>query len=1054
VNRLVALSLRRPVTVAAACVLVVALAAASWVRLPVALMPDLQYPALVVWTAYPDVPPSRVEEAVTEPVEEAVAGAGGVQEVTSRSRLGGSLVRLRFGWNADLDLALFEAREALDRLGSTLPERADRPVVLRLDPSDRPVMTVALRADSVAQEVPSAPSDSAQAVGTAPMQDRPLQSEQRLVDEDPDAERLIQLGEVGREVVARRLEQLDGVARVRAGGGYEREVRVRLRPNRMERYALSTREVAGALRRANVALPGGTIRRGPFRYAVEVSGEFASPEEVAAAVVARRGGAAIHLRDVADVRLATQQRRGLVRLGGRETILLQVERAAGANVVRTAERVRTALGELREQLQGVRLDVVTDESRFVEAAIGGVAQAVLWGGLLAVLVLLFFLRRLRALGAVALAVPLSLGAALVLFDLLDVSLNLISLSGLALGVGMLVDNAIVVTENVARFQDEGLPAGAAARKGAQEVAGPIAASTLTTVAVFLPLTFVEGLAGRLFRDQSLAVVASLSASLGVALTVVPLIAARHSTGADDHDDEEAASPSPQRLRAWKITAAYERTLRWALDHRRVVVATTAAFLVGAALLAMSLPREVVPEANRSRVEARLSLAPGAGLDLVTRRVAAVERTVEQRGLATRVLSDLGAPGEARLQLDPRPSYEGDLTLLLPDSLSASTVAARVRALDGPGEATLDAHPARTQLEALLSSGPADLFIDLAGVRRAEADEDVAERVVSALQKRAELTGVRRAAAGAVPAYRLHLKRETMARFGVGPETIAAHLETAAGGRRATELRRVGKEVPITLRARAVGSVEALLATRIPVGEGLLPLSRFVEAEETRIPAALTRAGQAPVVRLRADAALGRGLAEAEQAAEAVLARVLPEAVRGTVRGANEDFRRSLRAVGWSLALSVLLVYLILAAQFESLRRPLVVLATVPLALGGAALTLFLASQSLNLMSLTGSVVLVGIVVNDAIIKVDLISQRRQAGQPLREAILTAGRDRLRPILMTTVTTALGLLPLALGIGPGAALRAPLAIAVVGGLVLATLWTLLVVPVLYAGFGAR
>ena len=1027
---LIRLCFRRPVAVGSVTALLVVLSAVAYVRLPVALLPDLGYPALTVWTAYPDVPPERVEQTVTEPVEEAVAGTEGLERVTARSQLGGSLVELRFGWNTDLDRALLNVREQINRLGDRLPEQAEQPVVLRVDPSERPIMMLALR-------------------GTR----ADTSAVQRAADEQTAPQNLVRLREVGREVVARRLEQLRDVARTRVTGGYQREVRVKVEKDRLAALGLSLGDVEQALDRSNVVLPGGTIRRGPFRYAVEVSGEFQSAEDVAQTVISRRVGASaqsqrgppapgagsrpIRLHEVATVKMGVQERRGLVTYDGREALLLLVERRPDANTVRAAEEVRSALQTLEQELPGVRLDVVVDESVFIERAIDGVVQAVLLGGLLAIVVLFAFLRRLRPLLAVAVAVPLSLALTIAGFEAMGVTFNMIALSGLALGVGLLVDNAIVVVENVARLQEEGLGPVEAARQGAEEVAGAIAASTLTTISVFLPITFVEGLAGRLFRDQSLAVVASLLASLLVALTVVPLLLRT--------DDAAVTEKGPAQM-GW-LLERYEEALRWSLDHPGTVMAGALAVLVAAGALGWTLPREVVPAADQGRVEAHLTMPPGTDLPLLAKRAADVERTARRTVGATHVLSDLGERSTARLELDPRPPYEADLTFLLPDSVHAQQAAARLQAASVPPDVTVEVRPAQTRLEELLSPAESDLLIDLVAEERRRTDAAL-DTLLQRLRSRPELAGVRRAEAAEVPAYRLRLKREVMARYGVRPEVVGRALEAAARGREATALRQVGREIPIVVHSRDVASVDALLRRTIETPSGRLPLGRFVRAESAALPAALLRSGQAPIVRLVADVAEGSGLSEAVGAVQTSLEETLPPGVRGQVGGANRAFRESLRAVGWSLLLSLLLVYLILTAQFERLRQPLVILAAVPLAAAGVAAVLWLTGQTINLMSLTGCVVLVGIVVNDAIIKVDFINQRRERGTALHEAIEAAGRARFRPILMTTITTVLGLLPLALGLGAGAEIRAPLAIAIVGGLLGATVLTLLVVPVLY------
>lgn len=998
--------IRRPVGVTAFYLLVVALAVVAVARLPVALLPSLRYPSLVVWTAYPDVAPEQVERAVTEPVEEAVAGTAGLAGITSRTQLGGSLVRLDFGWNADLDLAALDVREKLDRLGGLLPDRAERPLVLRVDPSDRPILVLAVGLEKGR----SAPSH----------------------------EEFLRLKQVARDVVARRLEQLDGVARVRVTGGYEPEIEVVASPSRAAAYGIDLERMSQALQDANVALSGGIVRRGPFRYAVEVSGEFRNAGEVADTVVSEPGRPPVRLREIASVRESTARRRGLVRLDGRETLLLLVERRPDANTVQTSRAVRQALKDLRAQLPGVRLKPVVDESIFIEAAISGVVQELVCGAILTILVLLVFLRRPRALVAVGVAVPLSLALTLVLFDLCGITFNLISLSGLALGVSLLLDNSTVVVENIARLREEGMDAWRAACAGTAEVAGPITASTLTTVVVFLPITMIEGLAGRLFRDQSLAIVCSVLASLLVALTAVPLIAARDRTVTADFAGQAGGA----------VLHLYEKLLDWCIRHRRATLAGTGLLLAATALMALWLPRETVPAEEEGRLEVALTLPTDADVDLVSERAREVEAAAARLPGVQHVLSDLGERDDARLDLDPRPVYRGDLTLILAPDASSKTVLSGLRSLRLSPDLGLEARTVRPQLDSLLSSGQSDLLIDLISGNRQDSERSVGP-LLAALRQRRELANVSRVDPESVPAYRIELDRDAVTRFGARPATLQTYLEAAARGREATRLRSINEEVPIVLHAEAVDSIERLLGERIPAGAGLFPLSTFVHAGAVRLPAVLLRNHQGPIVRLTADAAAGKTLQEAVKAVEKTAAGAgLPPSVRVRVGGANESFRASLIAVGKSLLLSMLLVYLILAAQFESLLQPIVILSAVPLAAVGIVLCLALTGQSWNLMSLTACVVVVGIVDNDAIVKVDFINQARRAGLSIEDAIRAAGHNRFRPIVINTLTTVLGLLPMTLGIGQGGGLQTPLAITIVGGLVSATALTLVVLPVIY------
>ncbi|MEZ4698437.1 MAG: efflux RND transporter permease subunit [Rhodothermales bacterium] len=1063
------LSTSRPVGTTALYILVTVLAVAAIARVPVELLPDLRFPGLVVWTAYPDVPPERVERAVTEPIEQAVAGTEGLQRITSRTQLGGSLVRLDFGWNANLDLSLLNVREQLDRLGEALPEEADRPVVLRLDPSDRPIMMLALR-ESLAPGIDS----TQEAVSSEEMNlsDAPIRTAQDLVG----------LKRLAREVIARRIEQLDDVARVRVTGGFDPRVEIVVDPERLATFGLGIEQLSSALMQANVSMPGGVIRRGPFRYAVEVSGEFRGVEDISETVVSTLGGRPLRLRDVATVRESVEERRGFARFDGEEALLLLVERRPDANTVRAAESVRDQLVELGAEVPGVDLDVVVDESVFVRESISGVLQAVIYGGVLAILVLFLFLRHFRSLIAVALAIPMSLAITLILFDLLHVSFNLISLSGLALGVGMLVDNAIVVVENITRLREKGLSAFDAALRGTKEVSGAITASTLTTIAVFLPITFVEGLAGRLFRDQSLAVVSSLAASLFVALTLVPMVLSRgrdrKRQGADEQtstsgggDDRSTAldsltdpsrapvsssvqvpvplsTPDPAR-RDGPLIRNYERILDWSLDHKPAILLASLVLLVASGILLDLLPRQVLPDTDQGRVAVRLALPPESDVDLVATRAAAFINRVRASGIADHALEDLGERDEALLDLNPRPPYESDVTLLLKPDVSvneAQTVLGGMKIAETESDVEMTVAPVRTQLEALLVSEDADILIDLISDDRAITERVVPE-VLQRLESHPELENVRRSDAATVPAYEIAFKRDNMSRFGASPATVTSYLEAGARGRKATDLRSINEDVPIVIRSRHVNSIDRLLDERVPTRAGLMPLSEFIETHRVELPAALVRSDQGPVVRLEADIASGGSLQSATQAVKDEL-DALPATIRSQVGGASEAFGRSLRAVLLSLALSVLLVYLILAAQFESLVQPIIVLTTVPLAIAGVSIVLAVTGNTVNLMSLTGCVVLVGIVVNDAIVKVDFINQRRRDGAGLRDAIREAGHDRVRPIIMTTITTILGLLPLAMGFGLGAELRAPLAVAVVGGLAMATVLTLVVVPVLY------
>lgn len=1001
--------IRRPVAVASLYLAVAALALVALARLPVALLPPLRYPSLMVWTGYAGVAPEQVERAVTEKVEAALAAVSGASSMTSRSQLGGSSVQLHFGWNDDLDRAMLEMREKLDRIAESLPEEADRPIVLRLDPSERPLMVLAVEAARA---------------GLGPGGTRGL---------DPLAE-LARTREVARDVVARRLEQLSGVARVRVNGGFEREIEVAVDPARLQALRLDLDQLAAALQEANVALAGGLIRQGPFRYSVEVRGELTTVADVAATVITPAGRPAVRLFEVARVAEVLADRRGLVRLDGREVLMLIVDRRPDANAVAASDEVKAALVELRRDLPNLTIAPIVDDSVTIRSAIEEVLQALLFGAFFSVVVLLLFLRSGRVLWALSLTVPASLALALIAFEAAGISFNQMSLAGLALGVGLLIDNSIVVMENISQHRARGKDGDHAAAAGTSEMVVPVFTGTLTMLAVFLPLTLVEGLAGRLFRDQSLAIVFSVAASFLVAVTLVPLLARKIGTGVETRG-------------AWFYTAYHWVFVRLLRRPGRTALGVLA-LLLATGLLAARLPRTALPPQPHNQIEVAVQLPPETDLPLLAERVAPLEAALSRLPGVVHVLADLGERDDALLELEPRPPYRGDLLLTLAPGKSAESllgeVSAQVAALG------LDARvkPAAGQLEALLDTGEgSDLAVDLRADRfRPEGPE--VEAFLAELRRQPEIAEVARPEAERLPTYSLAIDRDQAARLGVTAAALEKILTAAARGFEATRLTGQADEIPILLRQPA-SSLEALLATRVQVGETWQPVGQFFRVEKVEMPAILRRVDQAAISRLLVRMKPGTSLDRAEQAIRRASAR-LPPSVRIEIRGQNTIFAGGLEALGWSLLLSMLLIYLILAAQFESLALPFLILCTVPFAFLGVTWALWLGGSGWNLMSLTGSVVLLGIAVNDAIVKIDYLVHLRAAGHTALEAVDLAGRDRLRPILMNTFTTMLGLLPLAFGIGTGGQIQAPVAMAIAGGLGVATLMAIWILPLLYLG----
>jgi hydrophobic/amphiphilic exporter-1 (mainly G- bacteria), HAE1 family len=1065
------LAVRRPVAVSMLFLAVVLLGAISFTRLPIDLLPDVSYPRIVVYTSYPEVAPAEVERLVTERIEAVVATTPYVERVSSISREGVSLVTLRFAWGTNMDFAMLNVRERLDNIRAALPELQQRPQILRVDPRSDPIMVLSVAGDD-----------------------------------------LWETKELAENVFRRRLEQIDGVAQAQVAGGLDREIVVEVDAELLESYRLTIPGIAQAIDQANRAGPGGTILDGRTRFPLRTLGEFRQVAEIEEVVLAQESlgsGTArtIRVRDVARVIDGFADRESLARYNGQEAVGLMVFKESGANTVQVAALVGEVLELLRLEFPEVTVDVAHSQAGFISDSIDNVVSALVLGGILAFLVLFLFLREPRYPVAVALAIPISVVGTFALMELAGVSLNIMSLGGLALGVGMLVDNSIIVLENIFRHREEGSDPVRASGEGAREVSRAIAAATFTTIAVFLPIIYVEGVAGELFRDLSLAVAFSLLVSLLVALTLLPTLAARFRV------DPRGETPAPEALRpgprpagvlrsigwvarlAWRAplwvlrwlravavellrfwggglrragSAVFSRPLRafdrgfdrfaeryhalleWALDHRAAVLGLAGLALGGALLGASTLDRDLLPRVDQGAFEVGVELPEGTALErtdevarsmeaalLADPDVEAVFGTVGRDVRRFATSDDASGLHTAQFQVRVR---EGAATEPVVDRLRSPLLAAAPE-----GVVTVTSGQA-TALGQILGAAEADIAVR---IRTDDLDEafTYADRLVEALSGVERVANVRVGSERGHPQFEVQLLREEVARYGLQAQQVANAVEQGMRGMRASEFVAFDRRIPIQVRLPDhlrydIGTLETLRV-------GGVPLSEVIEVELAVGPAEIRRENQGRVVAVLADVRSGgldRAITDVERA---IAAAPPPTSLRVEVGGENEEMRRSFRDLAFAFGLALILVYMILAAQFESFVHPGTILAAVPLALIGALLALLVTGEGLNTMSLIGMVILVGIVVNDSIVKVDFIVQARERGAALRDAIIQAGRVRLRPIVMTTLTTVLGLTPMALGIGRGADLRAPIAIAVIGGLIVATLLTLVVVPVLFS-----
>ena len=1076
----------------------------SYAQLPLNLMPDLSYPTLTVRTEYPGAAPEEVEAQVSRMVEEALSTSDGLVGIQSRSRAELSDVVLEFDWGTDMSAASQGVRERLQT--TWFGDGVDRPLILHYDPSLDPILRIALSTDA---DVEGAPEGNAA---------------------------LFLLRELADEEIKRELEGLDGVAAVSVRGGLERQVLVEVREDWLAARGVTLEMVTNTLLSENVNIAGGSIREGDTEFLIRTLNEFSTVEEIRDLEVVRGDGERVHISDLATIRETFKERKVVSHLDGREAVELEIFKEADANIVDVAHAVKLHLGAIEDPFseedtlqdrlpKGIVLSVLDDQAEFIEQAIDNLVQTALLGGLLAVGILFLFLRDLRSTAIIAMSIPISVVCTFAALHVGGVSLNLMSLGGLALGVGMLVDNSVVVLEAIAVHRDKGQPRADAAVAGVQEVGAAVTASTLTTVAVFLPIVFVEGVAGQIFGDLALAVVFSLLASLAVALVYVPMLAARElsmpagiahvrSIWAQDRFGsipELRASLRENRGAWWlalpyqllrfairlpmelvaflfvsslalgarltarigraigplfgralhgggalfhrgyeRLSARYPSLLAAGLDRPGMVLGSSALALLVAFGLLSVIGQELIPEVHQGRFTLSTALAVGTPLDRTVATVSDVEDLILADPDVAQVHAVIGSEGRADARPDEGEHSSRVLVQLEPGGdleRRQAEVAERLRTqLEDFEDVDVQVEPTslftvRTPVEVVVAGN------DLDELRRA------ADNIVERLSRVEGLRDVRSSLVSGFPEIRVRYQRELLDRFGLTTRSVATAVRDKVQGASASRLSRGERRVDMVVQLVESDRSSVDDLARINVNPALdppIPLSAVAVLEEAEGPSEIRRVDQRRAAVVSANLE-GMDLASTtELIGDALQGLELPEGYTWELAGQTLEMQRSLKSLTFALLLAVFLVYVIMASTFESLTHPFVILFSVPLAAVGVLPALALTGSALSVVVFIGLIVLAGMVVNNAIVLVDRINQNRAEGLDRRAAVMAAAASRLRPILITTFTTALGLLPLAVGLGAGAEIQQPLALTVIAGLVSSTLLTLLVIPVVYLG----
>jgi HAE1 family hydrophobic/amphiphilic exporter-1 len=1002
------------------------LGAVSLTRLPVDLMPEFEQPTINIRTSYPGVGPLEMEELVTRPIEQAVSAVPGLTMIESSSSEGNSQVRLNFDWGKDLAEATDEVRTRIDRIRGRLPDDADNPTIFKFDSNVLPVMQIAVEGD---------------------------------FDE-------VTLRELAQNDLAPRFERVDGVAGVEVQGGVRRQIHVELSKEKITALNLGVDRVVNTLRQENQNTPLGEVDQGDSTYLLRSQGQFQSLEDIRNLVILAPQGVPVYLRDIAEIRDTTEERRSFMRINGKPGVQIRIQKQSGKNTVQVARLARAEVERINREVPGVNLVIQQDNATFIESAISNVQEHAMIGGALVVLIIFAFLRDWRSTLIVSTSIPISVIGTFALLYVGGYTLNTMTFGGLALGVGMIVDAAIVVLENTHRHLHMGKDKLTAAIEGSEEVWSAILASTLTHIAVFVPLLFLSGTASILFGQLSIVVIFSLAMSLFVAVTIVPVLCSRWL-----HTPEEEAAATGPMARFFRVSERflegmderYRRVIHVALNHRPTVLASAAALTILAAVLYPTIGVELMPQTDEGEVNINAELGVGTRVELTEAVLLRLEDMVKEHVPEAVTIMTSGGGGGGGGRGGNSGGHRGQIRVMLAPreerTRSSEDIAVALRRdLTGIPGVIIRANPSggNFQMNRLLGGGGGDSSRVSLEIRGHDLDD--ARRIAldarDLMERTPGLVDVNIGREEGRPEIAIRVDRPKAAMLGLSVASVASTIQTNVAGTTAAQFRERGNEYPIVVRLREedrgqladVGDV--LLST--PSGQ-VIPAKNVMAANREAGPVQIDRKNMQRITRVNAETEIG--LSEAVQAVQARIGELrLPADFSAGFGNEWEEQQRSFNQLRMVLILAVLLVYAVMASQYESLRDPFIIMFSIPVAAIGVVGGLILTNTSFSMQAYIGVIMLAGIVVSNAILLVDYINTlRRRDGIPLREAVELGGRTRLRPILMTSLATMLGLVPMALGIGEGAELQAPLARVVIGGLLASTLVTLVLVPAVYTLF---
>ena len=1011
------MSVKRPVTTLMFMLIAILLGAVSIGLLPVDLYPSMDIPVGIVSVDYKGVAPEEIENLITKPIEQSVSTVTNLKKVTSYSREGNSIVVVEFEYGTDMNFASLEMREKVDMVKGALPDAASNPLVLKIDPNAQAIVQIGISGN----------------MGMAKLE--------KLVKDD----------------ILSRYERLEGVASVKTYGGNTKEVKIKVDPQKLSGYNLSLAYIQNILRNENLNLPGGRINKGDTELLVRTMGEFKTVDDIKNLPITLNSGEIIKLSDIARVSLGYVDKSSISRVNGKGSLAIAVTKQSVANTVKTAQRVLIETEKIKKEYPNLDIVIGSDQSKFINSAVSNVTRDGVFGGLLAIFIIFLFLRNLRSTLIISISIPISIISTFALMNLAGITINLISLLGLTLAVGLVVDDSIVVLENIYRFRERGYERIEGAVAGAREVSLAVFSSTMTTVAVFLPVVFVKGFTGMVFKHLAFTVVFSMIASFIASMTVVPMLASKILAVGEIKERKHRGLCLGKLLDSFliliqKISTIYGKILSYVLSHRKSTVAIVIVVFIASIGLVGMVGGEFFPKQDEGMLLVDVETPFGTSLEDSDRIVKKVEGIAFKIKEKDKVFTSVGGSSE----FTGIAANKSQVTVVLVDKNKRKKSTTQiVNEIRGKVKSIIGAKITVSEVSSTGGGGPERSAIELE-IRGDNIDtlKKISEDFAKEIKKVKGTTQVKSNVEEGDPEARVVVNRDVASQYGISVSEIGSAIKACVDGEKSTTFKYDGDEinVVVSLDGDVKDSIENMKQIMVTGKNGQsVSLGQIAAVEYANSPTQIVRINRTRTITVGSQLDK-RDLQSVTKDIQKKLDNYqMPSGYSYRFTGQQEDMINAFKGLILALVLSIIIVYMILASQFESLIHPFTIILSVPFSLTGAFIGLFITHKALSVPAFIGLIMLVGIVVKNAIILIDYILVLRRSGMERKEAVIKAGFTRLRPILMTTMATTLGLSPLALGIGEGAETNSPLAIVVIGGLILSTLVTLVFIPVVYTIF---